>query len=229
MDKNIKVGVVDDNKLLVELISDFLSEQQFIKVVITAHSGNSFLQQLQDAIEQPDIIILDLKMADGDGIEVIEKLNKNHPALKSIVLSSYYSPNYLDYMLKIGVHAFIPKETDKELLLKIIYEVADKGHYFTSDQIRSLKSQAPVKRPLGIFGDTLEELTTREIEVLKLICQQKTAKEIGESLFISTKTVETHKSKLLEKSGVKNTAGLIIYAIKNSIVDPAALVYNLRF
>ncbi len=216
----IQIAIVDDDRLVVQLLSDYFQKNDALNVSIEAYSGNSFLSKLKESEECPQVVILDLRMDDGDGIQTLEYLNRNYPDIKIVVLSSYYKASFMGYMLKAGVHAFIPKGTDKEDLLAIIFEVHKKGHFFTNEQITHLRKQLPNKKPPITGSNSGGSLSERELEILKLLCQQLTAKEIAKKLFISTKTVEAHKSNLLLKTGVKNMVGLIIFAIKNSIVNP---------
>ncbi|PKH50341.1 DNA-binding response regulator [Tenacibaculum sp. Bg11-29] len=222
-DKNIHIALVDDDTLVVQLLTAFLKEQENIEVVLTANSGNSFLEKLEREEKTLDIVLLDLRMEDGDGLQTIDILNLQYPKLKIIVLSSYYKASSIGYMLKLGVHAFLPKETDKEDLIHIIQEINHKDHFFTTEQVAVLRNQISHKTPKQ-YANTKETLSTREIDVLQLICQQLTAKQIAEKLFVTTKTIEAHKSNLLLKTGVKNTAGLIIYAIQNQLVDANDIV-----
>lgn len=223
MENAIQLAIVDDSKLVVQLLKDFLEVQEGINVCHTSYGGNPFLEYLNETEMLPQVALLDLKMKDGDGLETIPTLTSEFPSLKIVVLSSFYRPSFMGYMLKAGVHAFIPKETEKEELLHIIYEVAQKDHYFTSEQIKVLRGQVSGKVP-QMHVHSKDELSEREVEVLKLICQQYTAKEIAKKIFVSQKTVEAHKSNLLLKTGAKNTAGLIIYAVQNRIVIPEEMI-----
>jgi len=222
-DKNIHIAIVDDDQLVVQLLASFLQEQGNFNVLLTATSGNRFLKQLEETEEVPDIVLLDLRMDDGDGLETISQLTTSYSQLKIIVLSSYYKVSSTGYMLKLGVHAFIPKETDKEELIYIIQEVRNKDHYFTTEQVQTLRNQISHKTPKQ-YANSKDALSSRELDVLQFICQQLTAKEIAEKLFVTTKTIEAHKSNLLLKTGVKNTAGLIIYAVQNQLVDVSDIV-----
>lgn len=216
--KNIQIAIVDDDQLVVQLLASFLQKKDAINILLTANSGNQFLENLEKTKEKPDVVLLDLRMRDGNGLETIDELIKRYSNLKIAVLSSYYKSSSIGYMLKLGVHAFLPKGIDKEELVDVIDEVYKKGHYFTDNQVDFLRNQISHKTPKQ-YIKSKEELTTRELEVLQLICQQYTAKEIGEKLFVTTKNIEFHKSNLLIKTGVKNTAGLIIYAIQNKVVN----------
>lgn len=218
-DKNIHIAIVDDDQLVVQLLTDFLQKQDNINVVLTTNSGNSFLEQLAREEKTLDLVLLDLRMEDGNGLQTIDKLIVHYPQLKIIVLSSYYKESSTVHMFKLGVHAFIPKETDKEDLIHIIQEVSNKEHYLTTEQVQTLRNQISYK--------TLKQhdaLSIRELDILQFICQQLTAKQIAEKLFVTTKTIEAHKSNLLLKTGVKNTAGLIIYAVQNGLVNPDDIV-----
>ncbi|WBX76246.1 response regulator transcription factor [Tenacibaculum ovolyticum] len=222
-DKNIHIALVDDDTLIIQLLTAFLEEQENIKVVLTAKSGNSFLEKLEREEKTLDIVLLDFRMEDGNGLETIDKLTVRYPQLKIIVLSSYYKASSIGYMLKLGVHAFLPKETDKEDLIDAIQEVNHKDHYFTTEQVSVLRNQISHKTPKQ-YANTKDTLSSRELDVLQLICQQLTTKQIAERLFVTAKTVEVYKSNLLLKTGVKNTAGLIIYVIQNQLVDANDIV-----
>ena len=222
-DNNIHIAIVDDDTLIVQLLSSFLQQQDNFTVTITTNSGNSFLKQLAEAEKTPTIVLLDLRMKDGDGLQTIDALKFQYPQLKIIAISSYYKASSMGYMLKLGVHAFISKETDKEDLVDIIQEVNNKDHYFTAEQIETLRNQISHKTPKQ-YTDNKETLSARELDVLQFICQQLTAKQIAEKLFVTTKTIEAHKSNLLLKTGVKNTAGLIIYAVQNKLVNAEDIV-----
>ncbi len=218
MKEQIKICLVDDDSLVVELMGEFLDNKPELSVISSFYSGNSVIRGLSTADILPDVMLLDLKMKDGDGMEVIDVVTKKYTDIKIIVLSSYYRDSFLGQMLKKGIHAFVPKETDKDELVNIILEVSKKGHYFTTGQMQTIREQVSSKTP-KVQLNSIDALSDREIDVLKLICNQNTAKEIGEKLFISPKTVEAHKSNLMVKTGVKNTAGLIIYAVKHKIIN----------
>ncbi len=223
MKKIIRIGLVDDDRLIAELLSDFLHGKLNILVELLAYSGNDCIEKLSDIGHKLDILILDLKMEDGNGLQLIEHVREKYPDMRTIVLSSFYKSSLIGFMLKTGVAAFIPKETSKEDLVKVIYEVYEEGHYFARDQIEILRTQITHKTPkLSVKpGSTFSQ---REQEVLELICSQYTAREIADKLYVTSKTVEAHKSSLLRKTGAKNTAGLIIYAIQNNLIDPNDLI-----
>lgn len=215
----ITITLVDDDALIVSLLKDFLGNQDAIEVCYTADSGEMLMEKLSTESALPDIMILDLNMKGINGVEVTEFLKQNYPSIKVILMTSHYKRSFMGFMLKTGVSAFIPKGISPLQLLEIIKEIYDKGFYFMEDQLGVLREQISHKAPKPTLIER-NKLTEREIEVLKLICFQKTAKEIGEKLFITPRTVEGHKSNLFIKTEARNIAGLVIYAIQNDYIEP---------
>lgn len=219
----IKLGIADDDLLVVQLLTDFFHQSGEFEVCLTASGGNECLEKLQVAENVPDILLLDLRMTDGNGLEVLESLRQQEKAVRVIVLTSFYKASFIGQMMKLNVAAFLPKETDRNDLKKIILSVHEKGYYLWNDQIEALRSQVSSKSP-KIQLPNKNSLSQREAEVLKLLCEQQTTRGIAEKLFLSEKTVESHKSSLMAKTGVKNMAGLVIYAIQNGIVNADEII-----
>ena len=221
----IPVALVDDDQLIVSLLKDFINQQSNLEVIMTANSHEAFLAILESEAIHPKVLILDLKMKDSSGLETASLLKTRYPDISVVIMSSFYKSQFMGIMLKSGVSAFIPKGLSPESLLTIIHDVAKNGFYFLEEQVNMLRTQISSKSPIPAL-ESKDELTEREIEVLILICHQKTAKEIGEILFISTRTVEGHKNNLFLKTGTKNIAGLVIYSIQNGFIhiDDIALL-----
>jgi DNA-binding NarL/FixJ family response regulator len=217
----IKIGIVDDDLLFVQLLKNYIETHERYEVVLTSTSGHHFLNEAQQ--DSLDLLILDLRMADGDGLEVMSALSQKETETKIIVLSSFYRRSFMGQMLKMGAHAFLPKEIELEELISVINTVHHTGHYFSSEQVDVMRGQVSNKLP-EFHAYSKDDLTEREIDVLKLVCQQLSTKEIADTLFISPKTVETHKTNLMIKTCVKNMAGLVIYAVQNNIVNPNEIV-----
>jgi DNA-binding NarL/FixJ family response regulator len=214
----INIAIVDDEALIVMLLCDFFSKQAGIVVSFTSNNGLQLIEYLKETKSIPDIILLDLQMKELNGIDTATILKKDFPDLKIIVISSYYKKSFLGYMLKLGINAFLPKGIQPEQLVEAVNEVNKRGYYFMEEQIEVMRNQISSKAPAPSFTAE-EELSERESEVLKLICQQYTAQQIADKLFISVRTVEGHKSNLLLKTSAKNLAGLVIYAAQNRIID----------
>jgi len=215
---NINLAIVDDDKLITKLLSDFLKNQDGLSVMFTALSGPEFFSSLKQSDSVPDIVLLDLNMKEMTGIELTKIIRKDYPTIKIIVISSHYKSNFTGFMVKTGVAAFLPKGISPYDLTEIIQTVFAKGVYFLDEQIEVLRNQLSSKTPRPIL-DPKNLLTERELEVLQLICRQKTAQEIGEELYVAKRTVEGHKNNLFAKTGTKNMAGLVIYAIQNELIN----------
>jgi len=214
---SINVAIVDDDSLIVSLLQGFIGNQEGINVSMTAQGGKDLFKLLEETENIPDVMLLDLKMKGMDGIEISQYLKTNYPSIKIIIISSHYQLSFLGFMLQTGIAAFLPKGVSPNELVRIIRIIHEKGFYFLEDQIDVIKEELSFKSPKPLLEQgTL--LTSREIEVLRLLSKQKTAKEIGELLFITQRTVEGHKNNLFIKTGAKNIAGLVIYSIQHNII-----------
>lgn len=214
----IKVILVDDELLLTDLLKQFLELDAGIEVMHTFNSGHSFLEKMGSDDGLLDVLVLDFRIGDIDGVEVFKQLRLLNITVPVILMSSHYNDHLIGFIVKSGFAAFIPKNIKPALLIEIIYEVYRKGFYLMPAQFELLREQMVAKTPV-FTNDLKMALTEREIEVLYLIAQQKTTKEIADALFLSPKTVEGHKNNLFLKTGVKNVVGLIVYGVQNRILD----------
>lgn len=215
--KNIKLGIVDDDALIVNLLKNFLDSQGDLSVIFTASNGRECIDLLEKLDDIPDILLMDLKMDQMNGIDATQHLKQLYSDLKIIIISSHYKVSFMGFMLKTGVAAFAPKGISTTELLMIIREVDQRGYFFDQAQLEIIREQLSTKFPKPILEE-LNMLSEREFEVLILLCQQKTAQEIGDKLFITKRTVEGHKNNLFVKTGAKNVAGLVIYSVQNGII-----------
>lgn len=215
----IKIAIVDDDLLIVALISEYLNASELFEVVFQTVDGIQFLDYIKSKPAAfPDVVMVDLKMHSISGLDLIAQLRALTHAIKIMVVSSHYQENSIRFMMDQGVVAFLPKGIAPIKLKDAIQAVAEQGFYWDEQQKKALGRLLQIKsvKPLT---QVMEDLTAREMEVLKYLCFQKTAKEIGELLFISQRTVEGHKSNLLIKLDVKNVMGLVVFALQNNIVD----------
>lgn len=214
----LKVILVDDEVLITDLLATFLNSSKDIEVIQVYNSGLDFLNAIGQAEEIPDVLLLDYRIGDIDGMELLKKLRISNITIPVILMSSHYNEGLISFIVKSGFSAFIPKNIKPSILIEVIQEVANKGFYLMPNQFELLREQMTSKN--FMVTKNLEiALTDREREVLYLIAQQKTGKEIADTLFISLKTVEGHKNNLFLKTGAKNVVGLILYAIQNKIVN----------
>ncbi|WP_294230689.1 response regulator transcription factor [uncultured Chryseobacterium sp.] len=219
MKSQIKLALVDDEQLILEAVKMLLSSEKDISVVAMANNGPDFLETLENSAPEdfPHIALVDVQMLPMNGFELVEILKEKYPDLKIIILSSHYKTTILGYMVKLGVAAFLPKNSNRNAFIEAITMVYKNGIFFTPEDhqmIFSYMNSPTKKRTLFEMDD---ELSDREKEVVKLICQECTNNEIAEKLYISPRTVESHRQRIVEKIGAKNTVGIVIYAIINNI------------
>lgn len=215
----IRIAIIDDEQLITEGIRLLLSAEETIKVCFTAFNGHSFLETLHglNPEEFPHIALIDVQMQPMNGFELVEILRRDFPHLRIMILSSHYKSSVFGYMIKLGISAFLPKNSDRNSFIDAIHKVHSHGIFFsTSDQqmLLSYMNNPPRKKTLFNLQD---ELSDREKEIVKLVCEQYSNQEIAERLSLSQRTVENHRQRILEKTGARNIAGIVIYAIVNNI------------
>ncbi|HCN48018.1 MAG TPA: DNA-binding response regulator [Chryseobacterium sp.] len=219
MSSQIKIALIDDEQLILEGVKMLLSNEKNISVCLTADNGPDFIENLGKFSKEdfPDLALVDVQMKPMNGFELVEILKEKYPELKIIILSSHYKTSILGYMVKLGVSAFLPKNSNKKTFIDAITMVNKNGVFFTAEDHQMLFSYMNSTAKKNSLFETEDELSEREKDVVKLICQEFTNNEIGEKLFISPRTVESHRQRILEKIGAKNTVGIVIYAIVNNI------------
>jgi len=215
MDK-IRVMIADDHKIIRDGIKSILEKEKDIEVVEEAAKGSEVIEKVSKVAI--DVIVLDIDMGKPNGIEIAEIISKEYPDVKILILSMMGLHDFIIQALEKGAIGFILKNAGKDEMLTAIRSVAKGDSYFSKDVSAVLiehlnKPRAARKRIADI------PLSARELEVLKLITQENSNPEIAEKLFISIRTVDTHRRNLLEKLGVKNTAGLVKYAIQKGLID----------
>lgn len=224
MKSKIEIAIVDDEVLFCEGIQRVLKDENDFEVCIIAHNGEEFIEQLKTAEKLPDVALIDVRMEPMDGFETVKFLSKEYPSIKSVILSSYYEEAFIGHMVQLGVAAFLPKNAKKETLTQAIIQVHTKGVYFSSDDHAMLLRYIQ-KKSANVYFKMSDQLTSREQEVLILVCQEYTNQEIADKLFLSRRTIESHRLRIIEKLGVKNSAGMIIYAITQRLYKPEARYY----
>jgi two-component system response regulator DegU len=214
----IQIALLDDHPLFRQGMRYILQSLPYVESVSEAAE----LSELQATCRQrlPDVLLLDLQMPNIDGPEAARVLLQEFPDLKIIVLSMFSADKYITQMMKAGARSYLPKDVDQEQLRTTIEEVLTTGFHFTPRISRALIRgvQHPERTPTPKMPD-LVQFTTREHEVLRLICQGRTAADIAEQLFISRRTVEGHRQKLLEKTSAPNSAGLVVYAARHGLIE----------
>jgi DNA-binding NarL/FixJ family response regulator len=218
MTEKVKIVLADDEVLFRKGISFLLSREPNIDVIFEASNGVELIDFLTGNNTKPDIIIMDLKMPLLNGIEATKIIHKDFSYIKIIALTSYDSKSFISNMIDVGAVSYLVKNATPPELFFTINEVATKGFYYSDYVMNSIQKDLDSNKKSKSSFDT-SFITSRELEILQLICQQKSTIEIGEKLFISPRTVEGHRNNLLLKTESKNIAGLVVYAIQNSIIS----------
>ncbi|MBL1219690.1 response regulator transcription factor [Chryseobacterium sp. L7] len=219
MNHSIKIALIDDEQLILEGVKMLLSNEKNISVSLTSNNGPDFIEKLAGLSEDefPHLALVDVQMQPMNGFELVEILKEKYPELRIIILSSHYKTSILGYMVKLGVSAFLPKNSDRKTFIDAITMVYKNGVFFTAEDHQMLFTYMNSSSKKKSLFEMDDELSEREKDVVKLICQEYTNNEIGEKLFISPRTVESHRQRILEKIGAKNTVGIVIYAVVNNI------------
>lgn len=212
MTNKIKIFLVDDHSLFREGLKFLLSNTEFVSEIFEAENGAIMLKALEDV--QPDIILMDIEMPVMNGIEATRYALETFKDVKVIALSMHGDENYYTEMINAGAKGFLLKNSKFEDVLKAISEVHEGRNFFSSEILELIikNLNRKTRRPNNF-------LTNREIEILYNICKGLSNQEIADLLYISKRTVDKHRENLLLKTQSKNTAGLVIYAIKNDIFE----------
>jgi DNA-binding NarL/FixJ family response regulator len=214
----IKIIIADDHQLVAEGLKSIIEQSDQCKVIALVKNGAELLKQLE--IVLPDVVLMDIDMPVMNGIEAMQNIQKRFPELKVIVLSMHEEKGLVKKFSDMGAKGFVIKNTDQDELQLAIKRVMGGGQYFSASLTMNLISQN--MGSIGnstVFDNKKALLTDREIEILKLIAEGLSNKEIGDKLFISHRTVDTHRTNLMKKLEVSNIAGLIRYAIKNGFTQ----------
>jgi DNA-binding NarL/FixJ family response regulator len=212
-----KIALVDDHKLFREGIKVILEDTTTVEVIIEASNGREFLEALQNSVVKPDVVLLDIRMPILDGYETAKIVLETYLDMKIIILTMHEEERHIIRMIELGVNGYLMKNASSDEVIECIESVMEYDYYF-NNKITNIMRKVMMFKGKGVVNTVTYDLTEREIEVLELICKEYTAKEIGEKLFISYRTVEGHRKNLLSKLNVRNTAGLVVFAIKNEIV-----------
>lgn len=216
MERTRNIVLVDDHTLFRNGLRTLLSGIEGFNVVGEASDGIELLSLLEKMT--PDVILLDIEMPRMNGIAAAEEALKRWPDLKIITLSMYGDEDYYFKMVSLGVKGFILKNSEIKDVVAAIEAVAEGGSFFSQELLFNLVSNLK-STPSSVPEDSPEQLSQRESEILLHICRGESNNEIADALFISKRTVDKHRSNILAKTGCKNTANLVVYAIKHHLVE----------
>lgn len=214
----IKVVMADDHEIFRDGFRLILSKQPDIELLAEAKNGLELVEMVRK--HQPSIVITDIKMPKMDGIEAARKISAEWPNIGIIGLSMFDEEDLIVEMLEAGAKGYLVKNADKEEVVEAIRTVYDQQPYYCRQTNTRLAQMIAKSRYNPFLAKKKAEFTDKEKEIIQLICQENTNKEIGEKLFLSIRTVEGYRLKILEKMEVKNSVGLVVYAIQHELFKP---------
>ncbi len=210
--EKIRVFIVDDHDLFRQGVKNLLANTQKFEVVGEAVNGKDFIEKI-DQVEH-DIVLMDIAMPEMDGIEATAWVRSKKPDIKILALTMYGEEKYYYQMIQNGIKGFVLKSAGINELITAIESVVEGNNFFSSELLIKLVHNISIN-----YVEEKQLLSAREVEVLRYIAEGLTNEEIAEKLHISPATVRTHRSNLISKTGCKNSASLVMWAIKNKIVD----------
>lgn len=215
--KTIKVALADDHALFREGVNLLLSRVDEIDLIFDVGSGYELLSKMES--QMPDVVLLDLDMPDLNGIDTFKEIRERFGEVRVLILTMHKEERMIAYLMELGVNGYLLKDTNREELKRAIITVYEEGMYFNDRTAHAVLSglKRKTKNPPKIGQEIV--LSRREQQVLELIAEGLSNKEIGERLFISTRTVDGHRNSLLQKFNVHNTAKLIMEAVKRGFLE----------
>jgi DNA-binding NarL/FixJ family response regulator len=213
---NIRVGIADDHKIFRKGVILSLRPFTNISFIFEAENGDDLLEKLH--VEQPDIVLLDLRMPGKDGIETTKEISKRFPDIRILILTMYEDERFVSHLMENGANGYLLKNADPTEIKKAIMEVMVRGYYLNNFVNRVLLKKSAKNKTIPSLNNEIN-ISEKEKEVIRLLCLEFTASEIAQKMEISARTVESVKDRLMERFGLKNTAGLVFYAVKNNLID----------
>ncbi len=217
VERKIKVIIADDHEIFRDGLKLILSKQKDIELIASVANGDQLIKTAHNL--KPDIVVTDIKMPVTDGIEATRYLTANHPDIGIIALSMFDEEDLIMEMLEAGAKGYLLKNADKNEIFEAIDAVYAGENFYCKHTSSKLALMIARSRNKNQHGLNPVNFTDRELDIIQLICKEFTNKEIADKLFISARTVEGYRVKILEKMGVKNAIGIVIYAMQHGIVN----------
>jgi DNA-binding NarL/FixJ family response regulator len=213
----IRLAIADDHALFRRGLVAIFTQAPGIELICEASDGQELIEKM--ANQRPDVVLLDLQMPRLDGIKTIQHIRRHFSAVKVIILSMHDEDNFVTRLMELGANGYLLKDSDPDEVEKAIHLVATEDYYYgtflTKVMHRRMLDKPRKREPLPLNAKV--NLSARELEILRLICEGHTTTQIADQLFISDRTVEGHRTRIMERIGAKNTAGMVVYAVKNNI------------
>ncbi|SEI63413.1 response regulator transcription factor [Flavobacterium terrigena] len=215
----IKVALVDDHQLFRKSLSMLLSSFEGVDVIYDTNDGLAFLKYAES--EVIDVLLLDIQMPILDGFEVCKRLKLINPDVKILIISQLTSREAIHQIMECGANGFFTKNSSPELLESAMRKVMERDYYFDVELGAVIREAILWDKKVHYNTDltVLVTLTSRELEIIRMACKELSSKEIGDKLCISTRTVEKHRKRIMEKTNSKNFIGVVLYALKTNAIS----------
>lgn len=213
----IKIAIADDHKIFRDGIRMALKERDYISILWEAEDGRDLMEKM--LVKRPDVLLMDIRMPAVDGINAIPILRKEYEQLKIIVLTMYDDQEMVTKMMEMGANAYLTKTTDPEEIYQAILTCMNNDFYFNDLVNKAVLAKLQNKRAVRQFYPNPVKFSEKEVKILRLIADDKTTDEISKQVFLSPRTIETIRQNMKSKVGVKTIAGLIMYGMRNRLID----------
>ncbi len=213
----IKIAIADDHKIFRDGIKMALKEKLYINILWEAEDGKDLMEKI--LLECPDVLLMDIRMPEVDGINAIPILRKGYEQLKIIVLTMYDDQEMVTKMMEMGANAYLTKTSDPEEIYQAILSCMNNDFYFNDLVNKAVLAKLQNKRAVRQFYPNPVKFSEKEVKILRLLADDKTTDEISKQVFLSPRTIETIRQNMKSKVGVKTIAGLIMYGMRNRLID----------
>jgi DNA-binding NarL/FixJ family response regulator len=213
----IKISIADDHKIFRDGIKMALKDKEYIQIIWEAEDGRDLMHKMLKS--QPDVLLMDIRMPELDGLNAIPILRKEYEKLKIIVLTMYNEQEMITKMMEMGANAYLTKTTDPEEIYKAILTCMSEDFYFNDLVNKAVLLKLQSKRTVRQFYPNPVKFSEKELKILKLLAEDKTTEEISKNVYLSPRTVETIRQNMKSKVGVKTIAGLIVYGMRNKLIE----------
>ena len=214
----ITIALVDDHRLLRHALCEVIEKHASFHVVLEADHGRDLIDRLPSLPQFPDLVLLDINMPHMNGYDTALWLKNNHPKIKVMALTMYDNEAAIIRMLKNGARGYVLKEAEQEQLYEAIERIQAIGFYY-SDLVVGALSNSMLHAPNGTYRHPTGLITEREMEFIQWVCTELTYKEIAHEMCLSPRTIDGYREALFEKLGVKSRVGLVLYALRNGLLD----------
>lgn len=215
--QQIKVSIADDHKIFRDGIKMALRDREYLKILWEAEDGRDLMHKLK--LKRPDVLLMDIRMPEIDGINAIGMIRKEYDDIKIIVLTMYDDQEMITKMMEMGANAYLTKTTDPEEIYQAILSCMNDDFYFNDLVNKAVLLKLQHKKTVKQFYPNPVKFSEKELRILKCIAEDKTTEEISKEVFLSPRTIETIRQNMKQKVGAKTIAGLVMYAMRNKLLD----------